>query len=531
VNLPGQLCAHVILTEARALQRAEGSAVALLSVDMRLKFLRPKPRVSSTATPGCAGERAAAAATRAEAGVPNARLTGWQAGAAPKILDTSKLWLYPSSVNLLAFDSQSRKVVAFLGLVFLFSSIPYYIILHSGHVQAGRNLVIGLFMWCPALAALVTCAIFRIDLASLGWKWGPTRYVAWGYVIPILYTMPVYVAAWLFVPQSFWFSSFAVGWGGYLGFPGSPRTATAVLGLPLLATVGVLGSLAYALGEEIGWRGFLLPRLVSRFGFTAGCLLSGCIWAIWHYPLWMFSDYNSGNKDARALACFTVLVIGLAYVTGWLRLKSNSLWPAVIVHGSQNLFMQGIFDPMTSSGAGFLTGESGFGLALTVAVTAFYFWLRRKSVEPSPAVHIDKREGVASGKVYVLALIIPLASVAIVTCTYLMSKDRSAYVDGVVWKDEQPFQGATVTLVPDPPYRWVRLLFHFTTTDQHGHFVVPGVLPGDYKVFAWQRIKRDAFASSKFLQPYENLGTSVHIAEGSYNSLQIDLIPDKDSKQ
>ncbi len=108
---------------------------------------------------------------------------------------------------------------------------------------------------------------------------------------------------------------------------------------------------------------------------------------------------------------------------------------------------------------------------------------------------------------------------------------RGASLDGVISQDQQPFPGATVALVPDPPHRGEKRLFKATSTDQFGHFVLQGIPPGDYKVFAWQSVEPGAYASSEFLQPYENLGESVHIAEGSRNSVKLDLIPAKDTGQ
>jgi hypothetical protein len=105
---------------------------------------------------------------------------------------------------------------------------------------------------------------------------------------------------------------------------------------------------------------------------------------------------------------------------------------------------------------------------------------------------------------------------------------NGASVDGAISKDQQPFQGATVALVPDPPHRGERRLFKNTTTDQNGHFLLQGLSPGDYKVFAWEKIEPGAYTSSEFLQPYENLGESVHITEGSRQSVQVDLIPAKE---
>jgi protocatechuate 3,4-dioxygenase beta subunit len=106
---------------------------------------------------------------------------------------------------------------------------------------------------------------------------------------------------------------------------------------------------------------------------------------------------------------------------------------------------------------------------------------------------------------------------------------NGASVDGVISKDEQPFPGAMVALVPDPPHRAEKRLFKSITTDQNGHFVLQGLSPGDYKVFAWEKVEPGAYTSSDFLQLYEHLGEPVHITEGSRNSVQLDLIPAKDA--
>jgi protocatechuate 3,4-dioxygenase beta subunit len=108
---------------------------------------------------------------------------------------------------------------------------------------------------------------------------------------------------------------------------------------------------------------------------------------------------------------------------------------------------------------------------------------------------------------------------------------NGANVDGAISKDQQPFQGATVAIVPDAPHRGEKRLFKSTTTDQNGHFVLQGISPGDYRVFAWEKIDPAAYTSPEFLQPYEKLGESVHITEGSRNSVQVDLIPAKDTNQ
>ncbi|MGA2443369.1 MAG: carboxypeptidase-like regulatory domain-containing protein [Tepidisphaeraceae bacterium] len=102
---------------------------------------------------------------------------------------------------------------------------------------------------------------------------------------------------------------------------------------------------------------------------------------------------------------------------------------------------------------------------------------------------------------------------------------NGATIDGVVTKDQQPYSGATVALVPDPPHRSEQHLFKTTSTDQFGRFVMEGVPPGDYKVFAWECIEHAAYTSSDFLQPFELRGESAHVSESSHVTLNLDLIP------
>jgi hypothetical protein len=65
----------------------------------------------------------------------------------------------------------------------------------------------------------------------------------------------------------------------------------------------------------------------------------------------------------------------------------------------------------------------------------------------------------------------------------------------------------------------------------NGHFNFRGLSPGDYKLFAWESIELGAYTNAVFLQPHENMGESLHMTEGSHNSMQVDLIPAKDTNQ
>jgi protocatechuate 3,4-dioxygenase beta subunit len=104
-------------------------------------------------------------------------------------------------------------------------------------------------------------------------------------------------------------------------------------------------------------------------------------------------------------------------------------------------------------------------------------------------------------------------------------------VEGVVQKDGKPFSGATVTLIPaaamqSDTKRPIRPeLYRSTTTDQYGRFVLRGIPPGEYQLFAWEEIEPGAHQDSEFLKPYEKLGHEVTVEEGSRLSAELKLIP------
>jgi membrane protease YdiL (CAAX protease family) len=84
------------------------------------------------------------------------------------------------------------------------------------------------------------------------------------------------------------------------------------------------------------------------------------------------------------------MVFGDSFVFGWMRLRSNSVWPVAMLHASHNVCVQAIFDRMTAPAGKVLyaTKEFGCGLVLTVGAAALYFWTRRRLVEP--AMLLDK---------------------------------------------------------------------------------------------------------------------------------------------
>jgi membrane protease YdiL (CAAX protease family) len=271
--------------------------------------------------------------------------------------------------------SARKQVIAFLVLTFAASAPFYYLIAAAGGLAGGGELYVIALMWCPGVAALVTRLLFQRNLRGFGWGWGGTRYQVWSYLLPALAGLAVYGLVWAAGLGGFSAAGLTGRMAGSLG--GDPVSLPAALAI--VATLGFVESALFAAGEEIGWRGLLVPELAKLTGYTRVSLVSAAVWAVYHYPLLIFADYHSAAPRWYALVMFTVMVAAASFIYAWIRLRSGSVWTAVILHASHNLFIQGVFDPLTvdRGATEYLTTEFGAGLAVAYSLIAWWCWKRR----------------------------------------------------------------------------------------------------------------------------------------------------------
>jgi membrane protease YdiL (CAAX protease family) len=283
--------------------------------------------------------------------------------------------------------SPKKKVSLFLFLTLFFSSLSYVPIIRAGTANVQGGLFVLTMMWSPAVAAILTQLIATRSLRGLGWRLGSARWLVIAYILPIVYALPVYAFTWLTglgsLLNPYFFSPLTRQYS-------SPDLTTALTVFVLIkATKGVAETLIFSLGEEIGWRGLLVPELAKMTSFTKTALISGIVWAAWHMPGIFLADLNtSGTPNVYAAAMFAVMIIAISFPFAWLRLKSGSLWTAVLLHTTHNIFIQGVFDRLIGDAAitPYITGEFGIGLAMTTVVVAYLFWRmqREKLVRTQP---------------------------------------------------------------------------------------------------------------------------------------------------
>jgi membrane protease YdiL (CAAX protease family) len=157
----------------------------------------------------------------------------------------------------------TRRIITYLIIVFAVSSILYVLINQSGGLEGVGQLYVIPLMWAPAIAALITTFIFQRNVRGLGWGFGKPVYYLIAFLLPLLYAGIVYGIIWLL---------------------GLSEVDTSALGgnifVALLSalTIGLVQSIFLAAGEEIGWRGLLVPQLARLNTFTRTALISGIIW-------------------------------------------------------------------------------------------------------------------------------------------------------------------------------------------------------------------------------------------------------------
>lgn len=143
--------------------------------------------------------------------------------------------------------------------------------------------------------------------------------------------------------------------------------------LTLVITI-VINSV-FAVLEEIGWRGYLLPHFgnESRIG---AALVVGFLHGVWHLPLMLMTiAYNPAGIRLLTVPVFLAVLTGAGVIYAYLRWRSGSLWPVIIAHGTINAVLGTFSEASTTpdpAAAAYLTGETGiFTLAGVVIVAVF----------------------------------------------------------------------------------------------------------------------------------------------------------------
>jgi uncharacterized protein len=195
----------------------------------------------------------------------------------------------------------------------------------SPYAGGGRWLYVAAII-APHVAALVITAaeggraglraFYRRVLRRVPFRWAIVAIC----VPPIIYLI-----------RDLFYVGFSLPYGAFFHHP--PRTVSML----------IVGQLVVVLGEEPGWRGFALPRLIARFGPIGGTLILGIAWAVWHLPLFMIAgtpQYETGFLP------FALMLIAWSMVITLLVLRAQgSVIPAMLFHAAANICAFTMWEP------------------------------------------------------------------------------------------------------------------------------------------------------------------------------------------
>ncbi len=241
-----------------------------------------------------------------------------------------------------------NSLFTFLGIVFGLTITLAFVTRSLGFTLAGRpafmsQIVVLGAMFIPALgAALTQLFVNKKPLGELGFTLGPMEMYGKTYLVILGIFILNYGITWIFIatpdPSLRSFLDMA-GITGPLPIP-----AWAIIAIFIFATMFVtpLFNMIPSLGEEIGWRGFLLPAL-EPLGRVRASVISGMIWALWHTPMILILGFGYGDRIWPGVLLHFLLITSLGIWFGYAWFKTRSTVLAGFMHATFNANAYGIW--------------------------------------------------------------------------------------------------------------------------------------------------------------------------------------------
>lgn len=155
-----------------------------------------------------------------------------------------------------------------------------------------------------------------------------------------------------------------------------------------LIVAAIVASTPFQAGEEIGWRGYVLPRLAARFGLARASILLGLIWACWHLPQFFIPE---ADTDGQSFVVFVLQVTALSVAMAWLYAHTDgSLLLVMLLHAAVNN-SKDIVPSAVPGATNTFALDASLVAWLTVTllwICAAYFLARMLSWDPGGAVRV-----------------------------------------------------------------------------------------------------------------------------------------------
>jgi uncharacterized protein len=271
---------------------------------------------------------------------------------------------------------RARRGLAIFFLVLVALSLPLELDIARNGLEMERFLPL---VFVPALASIVARIVMREGFRDISFRLDARS--RRGMLHGILYPLTVGIPAFL-IAFALKVVEFAPPLSHPLGFeiPGNSSTTRFAAGLGIAMSVGILGMAPLAVGEEIGWRSYLLTRLIQA-RIRQPILVCGLVWAFWHAPLILSGRYFPGAYLKVSFLLFAVTMVSLGSLLARLRLETESIWPPIVLHAAWNSIIVAFLGQCTTNkaAAAIWVSEGGIFVSLwmlCVAIIVHWAWRR-----------------------------------------------------------------------------------------------------------------------------------------------------------
>lgn len=243
--------------------------------------------------------------------------------------------------------TETKRLLVYLAFAFGFTWIAFFAYILSGNVWmadgtlSGMDQFVCLAMLFPALAALLTRYVTKEGFAVTGrdslllgisFRDGKWIYFVLAMILPWVYFELGYAFMLLLSPKAF-----DASYPTILEITEQERPIIYIQPLAMMIS-GVIGSFA-AFGEEAGWRGYMMPKMIKLWGVKKAVIFGGILWGIWHWPL-TYVGHNFGRDYVgypfTGFAGMCVMCVFMGMILTFLTYKSGSIWPAAFLHAVNN---------------------------------------------------------------------------------------------------------------------------------------------------------------------------------------------------
>lgn len=257
--------------------------------------------------------------------------------------------------------TRNQALVFIVSVLVVSWSFEAFIIVNGGVRNFGPFWIVAL-MCIPGVLSILLRFILKSGFRDVSFRIGNGRYYIYAIAAPLVLALLVGLISVAFDIRKF--------------SPVSPGQLVQ-LGPVLLSVLGL--GLIGAFGEELGWRGYLLPKMMSG-GVKNPYLVCGLVWASWHLPLIAFGGFYQTDDALLMALIYGLGIIAMSFFFSELRVRSGSVWIAAITHAAHNFFFQFAVPVLLLTAPGsrsklwdMVAGDTGLYIAVLYAVAYLVF--------------------------------------------------------------------------------------------------------------------------------------------------------------